>query len=46
MEPDNYSDTSQINYERYRELKEQLNAEMEKWTLYSEEVENFIQEQL
>ena len=42
MEPDSYSEASQNNYERYRELKEQLNEEMEKWTLYSEETENFI----
>jgi ATP-binding cassette subfamily F protein 3 len=42
MEPDSYSDASQINYERYRDLKEQLNEEMERWTQYSEETENFI----
>ena len=42
MEPDSYSEANEINYERYRELKEQLNEEMDNWTQYSEELENFI----
>ena len=31
------------DYERYRELKEQLNEEMNKWTVLSQEVEEFLQ---
>ena len=39
MELDSYSEANQIDYERYRDLKEQLNEEMERWTQYSEEIE-------
>jgi len=42
MEPDSYSEASQMDYERYRELKEQLNEEMNKWTQYSEDTENLM----
>lgn len=42
MEPGNDSDLSEKSYMRYQELKEQLNAEMTKWTTYSEELENFM----
>jgi len=42
MEPDSYSDANQIDYERYRDLKEQLNEEMDKWAQYSEEIENSL----
>jgi ATP-binding cassette subfamily F protein 3 len=41
MEPDSYSDINNFNFERYRDLKEQLNAEMERWTQYSEEVAGY-----
>jgi hypothetical protein len=42
MEPDSYSETSQIDYERYKDLKEQLNDEINRWAQYSEETEDFI----
>ena len=32
-----------LDYKKYRELKEQLNEEMNRWTLYSQEVEEFLQ---
>ena len=44
MEPGNYSETHELDYNRYRELKEQLNDEMNRWTQYSEELDNFIKE--
>jgi ATP-binding cassette subfamily F protein 3 len=44
MEPGNHSESQEIDYDRYKELREQLNEEMEKWTLYSEELENFLKE--
>ncbi len=42
MEPGNSTDAHEMDYNRYRELKDQLNEEMNKWTLYSEELEAFI----
>lgn len=42
MEPGNDSDLSEQSYIRYQELKEQLNAEMNKWTSYSEELEIYM----
>jgi ATP-binding cassette subfamily F protein 3 len=42
MEPDSYSEANQIDFERYKNLKEQLNEEIDKWTQYSEETEEFI----
>ncbi|HKK41662.1 MAG TPA: ABC transporter C-terminal domain-containing protein, partial [Bacteroidales bacterium] len=43
MEPDNYSEADQQNFSRYQELRERLNEEMERWTEYSEQVEEYIQ---
>ena len=43
MEPGNYTPDHEANYERYRDLKDQLNEEMNKWTLLSQEVEEFLQ---
>jgi ATP-binding cassette, subfamily F, member 3 len=42
MEPGNNSSENERDYLRYQELKEQLNEEMNKWTQYSEEVEDFL----
>ena len=42
MEPGNNSSDNERDYLRYQELKEQLNEEMNKWTQYSEEVEEFL----
>jgi ATP-binding cassette subfamily F protein 3 len=42
MEPGNSSEAHEIDYNRYRDLKDQLNEEMDKWTLYSDEVEEFL----
>jgi ATP-binding cassette subfamily F protein 3 len=42
MEPGNYSDSDEINYKKYQDLKEQLNEEMNRWTIYSNEVEEFL----
>ena len=42
MEPGNYSEDDERNYKRYQDLKEQLNEAMNKWTQYSQEVEEFI----
>jgi ATP-binding cassette subfamily F protein 3 len=42
MEPGNSTGTYEIDYNRYRELKEKLNEEMQNWTRYSEELEDFI----
>jgi hypothetical protein len=44
MEPGNSSEEHETAYHRYRELKDQLNEEMNKWTQYSEELENYIKE--
>jgi ATP-binding cassette, subfamily F, member 3 len=43
MEPGNSSEAHEINYNKYRDLKEQLNEQMNKWTQYSKEVEEFVQ---
>ncbi len=43
MEPESYSPTHEADYTRYRELKEQLNEEMNRWTVLSQEVEDFLQ---
>ncbi|HBH85869.1 MAG TPA: glycosyl transferase family 2 [Bacteroidales bacterium] len=44
MEPGNTSEAHEIDYEKYRELKEQLNEEMNKWAHYSEELEDYLKE--
>jgi ATP-binding cassette subfamily F protein 3 len=43
MEPGNSSEAHEIDYKRYQDLKEQLSEEMNKWTQYSQEVEEFLQ---
>jgi ATP-binding cassette subfamily F protein 3 len=43
MEAGNYTPDHEANYERYRELKAQLNEEMNKWTILSQDVEEFLQ---
>ncbi len=42
MEPGNTSLSHEDDYQKYQDLKEQLNEEMNKWTLYSNEVEEFL----
>jgi ATP-binding cassette subfamily F protein 3 len=42
MEPGNSSEAHEIDYRKYQDLKEQLNEEMNKWALYSQEVEEFL----
>lgn len=42
MEPGNYDESHMSEFERYRDLKEQLGEEMERWTEYSEEVEQYL----
>ena len=42
MEPGNYSEAHEIEYNKYKDLKEKLNEEMNKWAQYSEEVEEFL----
>ena len=43
MEPGTYTPDHETNYEMYRDLKERLNEEMNRWTLLSQEVEEFLQ---
>jgi ATP-binding cassette subfamily F protein 3 len=42
MEPGNSSEAHEIDYKKYQDLKEQLSEEMNKWTQYSQEVEEFL----
>ena len=42
MEPGNYTPVHEANYEKYRDLKDQLNEEMNRWTVLSQEVEEFL----
>ena len=42
MEPGNYTSDHEASYEKYRELKDKLNEEMNRWTLLSQEVEEFL----
>jgi ATP-binding cassette subfamily F protein 3 len=42
MEPGNSSGNHEVDYEKYQNLKEQLNEEMNKWTIYSHEVDEFL----
>jgi ATP-binding cassette, subfamily F, member 3 len=44
MEPGNSSEAHNLDYEKYRELKEELNKAMEIWTELSQNVETFLQE--
>lgn len=43
MEPGNYSSDHEANYERYKDLRDQLNEEMNRWTVLSQELEEFLQ---
>ena len=43
MEPGNSSEAHDIDYKKYQDLKENLNDEMNRWTEYSQEVEEFLQ---
>jgi ATP-binding cassette subfamily F protein 3 len=42
MEPGNNSSTDENDYSRYQDLRGQLNEEMNKWAQYSEDVEEFL----
>ncbi|HEX2922389.1 MAG TPA: ABC-F family ATP-binding cassette domain-containing protein [Bacteroidales bacterium] len=42
MEPGNNSEINEKDYHRYQELRDQLSEEMNKWTINSEELENYI----
>ena len=42
MEPGNNSEKHEQDYFRYQDLKEQLNEEMDRWTQYSQEVDDFM----
>ena len=43
MEPGNSSESHDIDYKRYQDLREELNREMDQWARYSQEVEEFLQ---
>ena len=43
MEPGNTSEAHDVDYRKYQELKEKLNDEMNQWAQYSEEIEEFLQ---
>jgi ATP-binding cassette subfamily F protein 3 len=43
MEPGNSSEAHEIDYKKYQDLKEKLSEEMNRWTQYSQEVEEFLQ---
>lgn len=43
MEPGNTSEAHDIDYRKYQELKEKLNDEMNHWAQYSQEIEEFLQ---
>ena len=42
MEPGNSSEAHETDYRKYQDLKESLNEEMNQWTQYSQEVEEFL----
>jgi ATP-binding cassette, subfamily F, member 3 len=42
MEPGNYSEAHELDYKKYQDLKDQLNEEMNRWTIYSNDVEEFL----
>jgi ATP-binding cassette subfamily F protein 3 len=42
MEPGNSSGTYDDDYKKYQALKEHLNEEMERWAVFSQEVEEFL----
>jgi len=43
MEPGNSSESHDLDYKKYQDLKENLSEEMNRWTQYSLEVEEFLQ---
>lgn len=43
MEPGNTSEAHDVDYRKYQELKEKLNDEMNNWAQYSQEIEEFLQ---
>ena len=46
MEPGNSTDIHEQNYMKYQELREQLNAEMNNWTAFNEEIDKFLNNDL
>jgi ATP-binding cassette subfamily F protein 3 len=44
MEPGNTSTEHEVDYQRYQDLKDQLNKEMDKWAIYSNDVEEFLRD--
>jgi ATP-binding cassette, subfamily F, member 3 len=42
MEPGSYSSVHEMDYNKYQELKEQLNEEMNRWAVFSQEVEEYL----
>jgi ATP-binding cassette, subfamily F, member 3 len=42
MEPGNSTEAHENDYKKYQDLKEALNEEMNKWTQYSQEVEEYL----
>jgi len=44
MEPGNSTEAHNLDYEKYRELKEELNKAMVIWTDLSQDVEAFLEE--
>jgi len=42
MEPGNSTEAHETDYAKYKDLKDRLNEEMDKWAKYSEEVEEFL----
>ena len=42
MEAGNSSEAHELDYKRYQDLKDQLNEEMNRWTIYSNDVEEFL----
>ncbi len=43
MEPGNTSEAHELDYKKYKDLKEHLNEEMNKWAHFSQEIEEFLQ---
>jgi ATP-binding cassette, subfamily F, member 3 len=44
MEPGNSSTEHEVDYQRYQDLKDQLNKEMDKWAICSNDVEEFLRD--
>jgi len=42
MEPGNTTEAHNMDYNKYQDLKEKLNEEMNRWAQYSEEIETFL----